>query len=166
MREHFIVVVSQHLALDATRLRTFPSPHPVSTPGHLTTSEINSTTTSQILAQFFGGYSARRQLPTGIRLIPTLSVLMELQDWRSQMLDGRLLHNRCSDFKSVFWRLLGIMSATCRYKVRSYRMKAQNVLDLYDRSLGTLAEFCLIADFSTTTGCIRIPFPGGCWARR
>ena len=52
------------------------------------------------------------------------------------------------------------MSASCRYKVRLYRMKAQEVADLGGGS--TLAEFYSIADFSTTVTGIRIA--GGCWA--
>ena len=43
-------------------------------------------------------------------------------------------------------------------------MKAQEVADLSGGS--TLADFYLMADSSTTTGCIPIPFAGGCWAHR
>ena len=52
---------------------------------------------------------------------------MELQGWRSQTLDSRLLHIRCPDSKSVFWRLLGSMLATRRYKVRHYAVNTHGV---------------------------------------
>ena len=43
-------------------------------------------------------------------------------------------------------------------------MKTQEVADLSGGS--TLVEFYLMADSSTTTGCIPIQFAGGCWAPR
>ena len=86
-----------------------------------------STTAARISNPFSGGYWARRQLHAGIKNVPTRSILMELQGWRSQMLDGRLLHNRCTDFDSVFWRLFGSTSATRRYKVRVCRIKTHEI---------------------------------------
>ena len=80
------------------------------------------------------------------------------------LLYGRLLHNRCTDSNSDFGRLLGLISASQRYKVRLYRMKTQEVTVHSGGS--TLAEFYSMADSSTTAGRIPILFPGGCWARR
>ena len=52
---------------------------------------------------------------------------MELQGWRSQILDSRLLKIRCPDSKSGLWRLLGSMLATRRYKVRPYAVNTHGV---------------------------------------
>jgi len=57
-------------------------------------------------------------------------------------LDGRLLHNRCRDVDSVCGRLLGLMPAIQRYKVRLYRINTQEITQsceicLYN--IGTLA---------------------------
>jgi len=52
---------------------------------------------------------------------------MELQGWRFQGPDGRLLDNRFTDSDSVSWRLLGLMPATRQYKVRLYRTKTHEV---------------------------------------
>ena len=109
------------------------TPHfqvPLFTPVLQASPEVNSTTTSPIRDLFFGGYSARRQLHVGIRLIPTLSILMELQGWRSQIFDCRLLHNHCPEFNSVFWRLLGSTPATRRYKKRPYAVNTHGVTGL------------------------------------
>ena len=54
------------------------------------------------------------------------------------------------------------MSASRWYKVRPYRIKAQEVADLSEGS--TLAEFYSMADPSTTTRGIPIRIAGGCWA--
>ena len=147
---------------------------------------------------------------------------MGLQGWRSQMLDDRLLHNRCTDFDSVFWGLLGSMPATRRYKVRVCRIKTHEIAVFYGGGInvnpggilldgrflhnhctdsnsdfrrllglisasqqykvrlcrmetqevavrsggGTMAEFYLMADSSTTAARISILFSGGCWAQR
>ena len=56
---------------------------------------------------------------------------MELQGWRSQILDDRLLHNRCTDWDSVSWRLLGSTSATRRYNVRVCRTKTHEIALFY-----------------------------------
>ena len=85
------------------------------------------TTAARISNLFSGGYWARRQLHAGIKNVPTQSILMELQAWRSKVLDSRLLHNRCTDFDSVCWRLLGSTSATRRYKVRDCRIKTHEI---------------------------------------
>ena len=104
------------------------TPHfPLFTPSFHTSPEVNSTTTSPIRDLFFPGYSTRRQLHAGIRLIPTLSILMKLQGWRSQILDSRLLHNRCLDSKSVSLRILGSTPATRRYKVCPYPVNTHGV---------------------------------------
>ena len=86
-----------------------------------------STTAARVSNLHFAGYWARRQLHAGIKNVPTRSIPMELQGWRSKMLDGRLLHNRCTDFDSVFWRLLGSTSATRRYKVCDCRIKTHEI---------------------------------------
>ena len=54
------------------------------------------------------------------------------------------------------------MSASRRYKVPPYRMKAQEVADLSGGS--TLAEFYSMADSSTTIISIQVRIAGGCWA--
>ena len=59
------------------------------------------------------------------------SILIELQGWRSQILDDRLLHNRCTDFDSVSWRLLGSTSTTRRYELRVCRIKAHEIAVVY-----------------------------------
>ena len=48
-----------------------------------------STTVRDICIRIPGGYGARRQLHTGIRYVPTLSILMELQasDLQNSMAD-------------------------------------------------------------------------------
>ena len=80
------------------------------------------------------------------------------------LLDGRFLHNHCTDSNSDCGTLLGLASASQRYKVRLYRMKTQEVT--VHSGGRTLAEFYLMADSSTTAAQISIlPF-GGCWARR
>ena len=76
------------------------------------------------------------------------------------LLDGRFLHNRCTDSNSDFRRLLGLTSASQRYKVRLCRMKPQEVA--VHSEGGTLAEFYLKADSSTTAAQISILFFGGC----
>ena len=72
------------------------------------------------------------------------------------LLDGRFLHNRCTDSNSDYRRLLGLISASERYKVRLCRMKTQEVA-VYSGG-GTLTEFYLMADSSTTTARISILF--------
>ena len=63
--------------------------------------------------------------------------------WRSQILDGRLLHNGWTDFDSVFWRLLGSTSATRQYKVRLDRIKTQEIAVFFGRGLEFLGGFLL-----------------------
>jgi len=43
------------------------------------------------------------------------------------LLDGRLLHDRSTDFNCVYWTLLGSTPATHRYEVRHCRIKAQEI---------------------------------------
>ena len=80
------------------------------------------------------------------------------------LLDGRFLHNRCTDSNSDCGRLLGSVSASQRYKVRLCRMKTQEVAVQSGGS--TLAEFYLMADSSTTAARILILFSRGCWAQQ
>ena len=47
-----------------------------------------STTVRVIPILFPGGYWARCQLHAGIEYVSTPSILIELQGWRSQILDG------------------------------------------------------------------------------
>ena len=89
---------------------------PLFIPGFQASLEVNSTTNSQIRDLFRGGHLVRRQLHAGIRFIPTLSILIELQGWRFQIRNSRLFHSRLPDSKSVSWRLLGSTPATRRYK--------------------------------------------------
>ena len=63
-------------------------------PAHFYSMADYSTTVIGIPIRFSGGYWARRQLHASIRYVSTRSILMELQGWRSQILDGRYLHNR------------------------------------------------------------------------
>ena len=72
------VLVSRHLACDATRRNSTLSPHrshshPQPYP------EASSTMVGGISIRFPGGYWARRQLHAGIRYLPTRSILLELQ---------------------------------------------------------------------------------------
>ena len=80
------------------------------------------------------------------------------------LLGGRFLHNRCTDSNSDSRRLLGLISASQRYKVRLHRMKAQEVA--VHSGGGTLAEFYLMADSSAAAARISILFSGDCWAQR
>jgi len=43
------------------------------------------------------------------------------------LLDGRLLHDRLTDFNSVCWTLLGSTPATHRYEVSHCRIKTQGI---------------------------------------
>jgi len=86
----------------------------------------SSTTTAPILDLIAGGCRARRQLRNGIRYFPVASKLRKslssvegvLGITGDNLLDGRLLHNRWTDFDSVCGRLLGLTPAFQRYKVR------------------------------------------------
>ena len=80
------------------------------------------------------------------------------------LLDGRFLHNHFTESSSDCGRLLGLISALQRYKVRLSRIQTQEVAVQSGGS--TLAEFYLMADSSTTARRILILFPGGCWAQR
>ena len=71
------VVVSRHLACDATQRNSTLSPHR-SHSHHQPYPEGFSTTVTGISIRFSGGYWAQRQLHAGIRYVPTLSILMEL----------------------------------------------------------------------------------------
>jgi len=78
---------------------------------------------------------ARRQLHAGIRFVPVAS---KPRISRSSMegvlrsnpggilLDGRLLHDRLTDFNSVCWTLLGSTPATHRYEVHRCRINTQD----------------------------------------
>lgn len=57
-----------------------------------------STTTAWITNPHSGGYWARHQLYAGITNVARQSILLKLQGWRSQWLDGRLFYNRWSNF--------------------------------------------------------------------
>jgi len=116
-----------------------------------------STTTRQIPILFAGGCWARRQLHASIRYVPVASKLRKSLSSVGGVdrlhaggisLDGRLLHDRLTDFNSVCWTLLGSTPATRRYKVHLCGIKTQ---DIAVHCGGTmLAEFDSMADYSTT----------------
>jgi len=97
-----------------------------------------STTTAPILNLIAGGCWARRQLRSGIKDVSVASKLRKSLTLVSVVfidtlaipeLDGRLLHNHCSDPESDCGRLLGSTPATQRYKGRLYGIKTQKVAD-------------------------------------
>ena len=95
----------------------------------------SSTTVRGIPIRFVGGYWARRQLHAGIRYVPVASKLMKslssieevLGSALEILLDGRFLHNRYRYSNSDCGRLLGLTSASRRYRVRPYAMKTHEV---------------------------------------
>jgi len=97
----------------------------------------SSTTTTLILNLIAGDCWARRRLRNGIRYVPVTSKPMKslssVQGVSYQagdiLLDGRLLHNRWTDFAALCGRLLGSMPATRRYKVRLRRINTQEIAD-------------------------------------
>ena len=98
----------------------------------------SSTTTAPILNLIPGGCWARRQLRSGIKDVSVASILRKSLTLVSVVfidtlaipeLDGRLLHNHCSDPESDCGRLLGSTPATQRYKGRLCRIRAQEIAD-------------------------------------
>jgi len=96
----------------------------------------SSTTTPPILNLITGGCWARRQLLSGIKDVSVASKLRKSLTLVSVVfidtlaipeLDGRFLHNHCSDPESDCRRLLGSTPATQRYKVRPRRIKTQEI---------------------------------------
>jgi len=110
-----------------------------------------STTTAPILNLIAGDCWARRQPRSDIKDVSvaskprkslTLVSVVFIDTLAIPELDGRLLHNRRTDFDSVCGRLLGSTPASQRYKVRLCRIKAQEI-----------AVFC--------GGCIRYHWQAG-----
>jgi len=90
-----------------------------------------STTTSPILVLIAGGYWARHQLHSGIKNVSVASKLRKsltlmrvvfIDTLAISELDGRFLHNHCSDTESDCGRLLGSTPATQTYKGRLCRI--------------------------------------------
>jgi len=83
-------------------------------------------------------------------------------------LDGRFLHNQCSNLGSDYGRLLGSTLATQPYKGRLCGIKAQEIADPCENCLfrypGNSQN--TMTDPSTTTAPILNLIAGGCWARR
>jgi len=98
----------------------------------------SSTTTAPILDLIAGGYWARRQLHSGIKNVSVASKLRKsltlmrvvfIDTLAISKLDGRFLHNQCSDPESDCGRSLGSMPATQRYKGRLCRIRTQEIAD-------------------------------------
>ena len=67
--------------------------------------------------------------------------------WRSQILDGRLLHNRWQDSDSVCWWLLGSASATRRSKVRLCHIKTHGIAVFCGKGLSSPGRILLNGRF-------------------
>ena len=95
----------------------------------------SSTTAARIPILFAGGYWAHLWLRNGIRFVLIAWKLrkswsaVELIPWRIS-LNGRFLHNRCTDPNSVCGLLLGSSLATQRYKVCPYAINTDGVIGL------------------------------------
>ena len=96
----------------------------------------STTATQSILNLTHGGSWARRQLRSGIKDVSVASKLRNLLTLLRVIfidclaipeLDGRFLHDRCSDPGSDYGRLLGSTPATKRYKGRPCRIKTQEI---------------------------------------
>ena len=72
------------------------------------------------------------------------------------LLDGRFLHNHCSDSNSISWWLLGSLSTSQQYKIRLCHIKTQEVS--VPGGGKTVAEFYSNADCSTMAAQIVILF--------
>ena len=103
-----------------------------------------------------------------LRKSMTLVRVVFIDTWAIPELDGRSLHNHCSDPESDCWRLLGSTPATQRYKGRLCGIKTQEIADPCERCLYRYPgdHRTRWADFSTTTAPILNPIAGDCWARR
>jgi len=98
----------------------------------------SSTTARPILDLIAGGCWARRQLRSGIKDVCVASKLMKsltlvgvvfIGTLALPELDGRSLHNHCSDHESDCGRSLGSTPATQRYKGRLCGIKTQEIAD-------------------------------------
>jgi len=99
----------------------------------------SSTTTAPILDLIARDRWARRQLHSGIKDVSVASKLMKsltlvgavfIGTFALPELDGRFLHNHCSDSGSDCARSLGSTPATRWYKGRLCRIKAHEIADL------------------------------------
>jgi len=97
-----------------------------------------STTAGRNWLLFAGGCWTRRQLRGGIRYVSVTSKLRKsltlvgvvfIGTLAISELDGRFLHNHCSDPESDCGRPLGSTPATQRYKGRLCRMRTQEIAD-------------------------------------
>jgi len=95
-----------------------------------------STTTAPILDLIAGGHWARYQLHSGIKNVSVASKLRKsltlmrvvfIDTLAISELDGRFLHDHCSDPESDCGRTWGSTPATRRYKGRLCRIKAHEV---------------------------------------
>jgi len=80
-------------------------------------------------------------------------------------LNGRFLHKHFTNFESITWTLLGLMSATRRYKVRLWRTSIHGVRPPSESGLLSLQIVYSMADSSTTAQPILSLSPGRRWAR-
>ena len=85
-----------------------------------------STTVRGIPIRIAGVHWAPRQLHAGIRYVPMLSILMELQAGIHQISMAHFLPNRLRYSDSFRGRSLGSTSATRGYKVRLCCIKTEN----------------------------------------
>jgi len=104
----------------------------------------SSTTTAPILDLIAGGCWARRQLRGGIKNVFVASKLRKsvtfmrvvfIDTLAISELNGRFLHNHCSDPGSDCGGLLGSTPATQRYKGRLCRIRTQEIADPYESCL-------------------------------
>jgi len=133
-----------------------------------------STAALPILDPIAGRCCARCQLHNGIMYV---SVALKLRislfsvegvryQARNILLYGRLLHNRRTDFDSVYGGLLGLTQLPNGIRYISVASRLKKSLSSVEGVLGIkLAIFYLMADYSTTAGRIFILFQKGCWAR-
>jgi len=98
----------------------------------------SSITTAPILDLIARDRWARRQLHSGIKDVSVASKLMKsltlvgavfIGTLALPELDGRFLHNHCSDSESDCARSLGLAPATQRYKGRLCGIKGQEIAD-------------------------------------
>ena len=106
----------------------------------------SSTTSAPILDLIQGDCWARRQLRNGIKDVPvtsklrkslTLVTVVIIAPLAIPALDGRLLHNHCSDPESDVGRLLGSTPATRRYEGRLCCIKTHESATSSENGLST-----------------------------
>jgi len=112
-----------------------------------------STTTGRIVILFAGGLLGSTPATRRYKVRPYRIKAQDIAVFcggglmyyaRETLLDGRLLHHRSTDRDSVCGRLLGSTPATPRYKVRPYRIKAQDIAVFCGRGLMYYARETLL----------------------